>query len=70
MAVLEIIFTFFGILANFGLVQKLFRKIWGTVSVIRMNVSDLHVGESCLVVVGLTILSLVLWLNTKYTANG
>ena len=43
---------------------------WGTVSVIRMNVSDLHVGESCLVVVGLTILSLVLWLNTKYTANG
>jgi len=34
---------------------------WGTFGVIRMNVSDLHVGESCLVVVRLTILSLVLW---------
>ena len=43
---------------------------WGALGVIRMNVSDLHVGESCLVVVGLTILSLVRWLNTKYAANG
>ena len=34
-----------------------------------MNVSDLHVGESCLVVVGGTVLSLVLWLNTKDAAN-
>ena len=38
---------------------------WGSLSVVWVNVANLHVSESLWVVVGLTILSLVLWLRTK-----
>ena len=40
---------------------------WGSIAVIWMNIADLHVIESRLVVVGSTVLSLVLNIRTKHS---